>query len=364
MYAPAIVAKQVADLDRVTGGRVTLGVGIGGEYPGEFRACRVPIEERGPRTDEAIPLLRRLWTGEPVTHDGRFYAMDDVRIHPAPAQPGGPPIVVAGRQRPAMHRAALLGDGWMPYLYSPRRYAESVAVIREHAERGGRSLDHFEWCAFVFVGLHADREQARADTARFLGGTYRQDFRSMVEHVAAVGDVDEVTASLQQFVDAGARHLIFAPASPDRARRSSGCSTTSCPGSGPPRDPPARRAPRRTPMTEPVYTSPDLSLFGDEHVRRYEETDGEEGYLWNGATILVLTTTGRKSGEPRKFALIYDSRGDDLVVVASKGGAPDHPGWYKNLSRSPTRPCRYGVNGSTCAPAPPRAPSGTNSGGS
>ncbi|HEX4531217.1 MAG TPA: nitroreductase family deazaflavin-dependent oxidoreductase [Acidimicrobiia bacterium] len=88
-------------------------------------------------------------------------------------------------------------------------------------------------------------------------------------------------------------------------------------------------------MTEPAYTAPDLSLFGDEHVRRYEETDGEEGYLWNGATILVLTTTGRKSGEPRKFALIYDSRGDDLVVVASKGGAPDHPGWYKNLLAHP-----------------------------
>jgi deazaflavin-dependent oxidoreductase (nitroreductase family) len=88
-------------------------------------------------------------------------------------------------------------------------------------------------------------------------------------------------------------------------------------------------------MTEPAYTPPDLSLFGDEHVRRYEETDGEVGYLWNGATIVVLTTTGRKSGEPRKFALIYDSRGDDLVVVASKGGAPDHPGWYKNLLAHP-----------------------------
>ena len=88
-------------------------------------------------------------------------------------------------------------------------------------------------------------------------------------------------------------------------------------------------------MTEPAYTSPDLSLVGDEHVRRYEETDGEVGYLWNGATILVLTTTGRKSGEPRKFALIYDSRGDDLVVVASKGGAPDHPGWYENLLAHP-----------------------------
>ena len=88
-------------------------------------------------------------------------------------------------------------------------------------------------------------------------------------------------------------------------------------------------------MTEPAYTQPDLSLVGDEHVRRYEETDGEVGYLWNGATILVLTTTGRTSGKSRKFALIYDSRGDDLVVVASKGGAPDHPGWYKNLLAHP-----------------------------
>ena len=165
--------------------------------------ARCRVEERAPRTDEAIPLLRRLWTGEPVSHDGRFYAMDDVRIHPPPAQPGGPPIVVAGRRPPAMRRAASLGDGWMPYLYSPRRYAESVSVIREHAASIGRTLDRFEWCAFVFVGLDPDRDQARDDAARFLGGNYRQDFRAMVEHVAAVGDADDVTASLQRFVDAG-----------------------------------------------------------------------------------------------------------------------------------------------------------------
>src|SRR6059036_1678502 len=59
LYEPAIVAKQIADLDNASGGRVTLGVGVGGEYPGEFRACAVPIAERGARTDEAIPLLRR-----------------------------------------------------------------------------------------------------------------------------------------------------------------------------------------------------------------------------------------------------------------------------------------------------------------
>lgn len=217
LYAPAIVAKQVADLDNTTGGRVTLGVGIGGEYPAEFRACQVPVSERGPRTDEAIPLLRALWTGDPVTHTGRYYPMDDVRIHPAPVQAGGPPIVVAGRQEAAMRRAALLGDGWMPYLYSPRRYAASVETIREIATREGRDLTGFEWFAFVFVGVDPDGERARDEAAGFLGGTYRQDFRAMLASVAAVGTAAEVAATLQQFVDAGVRHLVFAPAAADAA---------------------------------------------------------------------------------------------------------------------------------------------------
>ena len=83
------------------------------------------------------------------------------------------------------------------------------------------------------------------------------------------------------------------------------------------------------------YVQPDISLIGDEHVRRYEETDGEVGHLWNGATCLVLHTTGRKSGELRKFALIYAPHEDDFVVIASKGGAPTHPGWYLNLVATP-----------------------------
>ena len=107
-----------------------VGIGVGGEYPQEFRACEVPMAERGRRTDEMIPLIRRLWTAEEISHHGRYYEMDEVRIHPAPIQPGGPPIVVAGRSEAAMRRAATLGDGWFPYLYSPRRYAASVDTVR------------------------------------------------------------------------------------------------------------------------------------------------------------------------------------------------------------------------------------------
>jgi deazaflavin-dependent oxidoreductase (nitroreductase family) len=76
--------------------------------------------------------------------------------------------------------------------------------------------------------------------------------------------------------------------------------------------------------------------FGDEHVRRYRETGGAVGHDWKeGSTVLLLTTTGRKSGKPRTTPLIYAQDGPRYVIVASKGGAPEHPGWYRNLEQNP-----------------------------
>jgi deazaflavin-dependent oxidoreductase (nitroreductase family) len=77
-------------------------------------------------------------------------------------------------------------------------------------------------------------------------------------------------------------------------------------------------------------------LFGEEHVRRYQETNGAEGHDWReGSTVLLLTTTGRKSGRQTTTPLIYGLDGDSPVIVASKGGAPEHPGWYRNILKSP-----------------------------
>jgi proline iminopeptidase len=78
------------------------------------------------------------------------------------------------------------------------------------------------------------------------------------------------------------------------------------------------------------------SLFGDEHVRRYRETGGKVGHIWReGSTILLLTTTGRNTSEQRTAPLIYAQDGDRYVIVASKGGAPEHPGWYENIVKTP-----------------------------
>jgi len=84
------------------------------------------------------------------------------------------------------------------------------------------------------------------------------------------------------------------------------------------------------------YANPDYTLLGDDHVARYRETDGEVGYDWNGAPILLLTTTGRRSGEPRTAPLIFGSDGADFLIVGSVGGSPRHPGWYWNLQSDPS----------------------------
>ncbi|HEY1458241.1 MAG TPA: nitroreductase family deazaflavin-dependent oxidoreductase [Solirubrobacteraceae bacterium] len=76
-------------------------------------------------------------------------------------------------------------------------------------------------------------------------------------------------------------------------------------------------------------------LFGEEHVSRYQQTDGEEGHDWQGTTVLILTTTGRRTGERRSTPLIYQRDGDHYLVVASKGGAPQPPAWYLNLQTNP-----------------------------
>jgi alkanesulfonate monooxygenase SsuD/methylene tetrahydromethanopterin reductase-like flavin-dependent oxidoreductase (luciferase family) len=231
LYHPVVVAKQLADLDARSGGRVTVGVGVGGEFRDEFAAVGVPVAERGARTDEAIDLLRALWSGKPVTHHGRFFDVDGAQLRPvappgggpgsgrygpdgpgAGGQAGGPPLVVSGRKEPAMRRAARRGDGWMPYLVSPAAYARSVGTIRAEAAAAGRDLAGFEWMMYLYCSIRPDGDRARDDVASFLGRAYGDKPGAMLDRIAPAGTPAEVAAKVQAYVDAGARHIVVSPA--------------------------------------------------------------------------------------------------------------------------------------------------------
>ncbi|HZM31526.1 MAG TPA: LLM class flavin-dependent oxidoreductase [Acidimicrobiales bacterium] len=220
LYQPVVVAKQLADLDSRSGGRVTVGVGVGGEFAAEFAAAGVPVGERGARTDEAIDVLRALWRGGPVTHHGRFVRLDEAELRPVVPpgaggprmQPAGPPIVVSGRKEAAMRRAARRGDGWMPYLVSPGAYGRSVATVCDEAGRVGRDLGGFDWMLYLYCSIRADGDRARDDVASFLGRAYGDKPGAMLDRIAPAGTPEEVAAKVQAYVDAGARHVVISPA--------------------------------------------------------------------------------------------------------------------------------------------------------
>ena len=210
-YHPTVLAKLATTVDVASNGRLTLGVGVGGEFPVEFDAAGVPVRERGSRANECLEVLRRLWTGERVTYRGRHYRLNGVSMAPPPAQLPHPPVWVAGRRDAAMRRAARLGDGWLPYLYSPDRYRRSVETIKEMAAGEGRGLSGFQWANFQFISIADSVEAAAENAARSLGVQYQYsgDFRDIVGRYCVLGPPEECVRQLQEYVDAGARHFIL-----------------------------------------------------------------------------------------------------------------------------------------------------------
>jgi probable F420-dependent oxidoreductase len=208
---PAAVAKAVATLDIISGGRVTLGVGVGGEYPKEFEACGIPMRERGGRTNEAIAVLRALWTQDSASYHGTYFQFRDVSMRPKPLQMGGPPIIIGGRSEAARQRAAKLGDGYMPYLFTPKQLADSLHAIEAEARRHGRQLDNFQATLYQFVYVADSYDEAFRQANTRLSTNYHQPFDTLVDRYCVIGTPEACVARLQAYIDAGAQHLILVP---------------------------------------------------------------------------------------------------------------------------------------------------------
>ena len=221
-YHPLVLARTTATLDAASGGRLTLGVGVGGEFPVEFEAAGLRVDQRGRRTDECLEVMRKLWTGEKVTFSGRHFQLTDAMINPAPVQKPNPPVWVSGRRDAAMARAAKFGDGWMPYFYDAPRYRDSVKKIKGFAAAAGRDISGFQWAHFPYIAIYPTEQQAAEVAAEQLGGRYLYggEFLDIVRKYCLLGTVENCIEQLQEYIDAGARHIIFSISCPreDRER--------------------------------------------------------------------------------------------------------------------------------------------------
>jgi probable F420-dependent oxidoreductase len=220
LYNPVLLAKMVGTLDLVSNGRVDFGIGISGQRGTqiEFDAVQVSVRTRGRRTNEMLEVMKRLWTEEHVTHHGRFFDFEDVTLLPKPVQQPHPPIWVSGRSDAAMQRAALLGDGWYPYLFTVRRLQRTNEAIRQIAGEAGRDLTGFHWGLNQPTSISEDRSIAMAQAVANVGQRYVTPDRSaedLAQALCIAGTPEDCVVGIQERVEAGVRDFNFSFLSPD-----------------------------------------------------------------------------------------------------------------------------------------------------
>ncbi len=214
LYHPVMLAKLVATLDVISQGRLDFGIGISGQRntEAEFEALDIPVRTRGRRTDEMLEVMKRLWTEEQVSHQGRFFSFQDTTLLPQPAQKPYPPIWIAGRSEAAMRRAALLGDGWYPYLFTVRRLKSSNETIRQMAAEAGRDLEGFHWGLNQPTAISQDREEALGLAVANVGQRYVTPDRSaedIAQALCVTGTPQDCVKAVEERVEAGVRDFNF-----------------------------------------------------------------------------------------------------------------------------------------------------------
>ncbi len=212
---PTPVALHCAMLDQLCQGRLVLGVGIGGEDPNEWWACGIDPKTRARRTDEALQILRSLWTQEGTTFEGKYFSLNQVRMQPKPFREEGIPIYIGGRSDPALRRAARYGDTWLAIWVSPRRMQEAREKIDEWAAEEGRDPARIGLGLQLWYAVDDDRDRARELLARRMEGFYRIPFERF-ERYSPYGRPEEIAEFLAPYLEAGCGHVNLVAAQPSQ----------------------------------------------------------------------------------------------------------------------------------------------------
>ena len=201
---PLVLAKSVATLDVMSGGRVSLGVGVG-MLRAENEALGSDFTTRGAYADESIRIMRDLWTSEDPSFSGRFFTYggdgDGFKFAPKPVQEGGVPILIGGMSRAAMRRTAALGDGWHPNGGSLESLPSRIADLRALCESNGRDPDEVQ----LVIRGELDVTDAPSDDAS----------------TPLVGSVDQIRAAVESYAEMGVSELVMqvSGGDPDHIRR-------------------------------------------------------------------------------------------------------------------------------------------------
>ena len=206
---PVITAKEIATLDVISQGRVLPVFGLGGEDPAEYEACGVEKKQRAALIEESIPLIRRLWLENQVTHRGQFFNLTNVDICPKPIQKP-PPLWIGGRSRAALERVGRIGTGWLASNITPEEAREGIKIIADTANSYNRTIDQDHYGVILNVVLTEQRPASSEITNNLYITNPRVDLD--IKSYIAAGTAEEICDKIQQYVQSGISKFILRPA--------------------------------------------------------------------------------------------------------------------------------------------------------
>jgi probable F420-dependent oxidoreductase len=223
LHSPLVLAKELATIDRLSNGRLTVGMALGGREI-DFEAAAVPMRSRARRLEETIDLMVRAWSGQPIDHDGTVFSMRVPPMGPKPVQRPHPPLWLGGRSQPALERAVKRADGYIVGRSGPRALAAELRRVREALTAAGREPGTFSVAAVVFFRIGKSARQALAGVIDYLHAYYGEPERLEPEQDTVFGPIDQAAERIAAFARLGREGLstlIFVPtsASPDQVDR-------------------------------------------------------------------------------------------------------------------------------------------------
>ena len=201
----------MATIDWLSRGRLFPAVGVGVELPREFDASGVPFKERGRRTDEAIRVMRLLWTQDEVSYQGEFFKLDRITIFPKPWQ-NPPPIWIGGKSEAAQKRTARLGDGWIPSFITPEEFRVGVQKVQELAAAEKRQVPEDHFGTLINYTVAGSEAEALAMAQPYIPRG-RVDETTM-RACTAFGPVEVLASRIEEYAKGGGSKFILRPLCP------------------------------------------------------------------------------------------------------------------------------------------------------
>jgi alkanesulfonate monooxygenase len=208
---PLVLAKQLSSIDQISQGRLMMGM-ASGWYKREFDAVGIPFEKRGKIMDQNLEIMKRLWSEDMVAGEYPPHNLRNAVMFPKPYQQPRPPLLIGGYVDRVLKRAALGGDGWLTYFYTPEGFTKSWDKIRNFAEEGGRDPDTLANCNQLPIMVGNSRAEVEGPMMEWLNAEW--DFAGWSDSTtdsAIMGTPEECVEQLQAHLDVGVQKIIFVP---------------------------------------------------------------------------------------------------------------------------------------------------------